>query len=397
MKGVEVSTIKLNSSAGGAAYQHKMERKLKEQEQLTEKLAAALISVNKQLRREIAERKRIEEALRGSKTSFHNIVENNSDGIVIINREGIVRFINSAAVSLFGRKKENFLGELFGFPLVTSGMTEVDIIRNGGETGTAEMRVDRTEWEGETAYLASLRDITERKRAEEAKRELDRMKSEFISNVSHELRSPLHSIKGFAKLLVEGKVPDPESQKDFLNIVHKESEHLGSLVDDLLDMSRLESSRFSIQKKHLSITNTIHESAESMRSLASEKGLVIIEDIPTTLPEVKGDEERLRQVMLNLLSNAIKFSNNAGSVTVRSEVKDDELLVEVIDHGIGISKEAMTYLFERFYRASDPMARGGTGLGLYISKQIIDAHGGHIWVKSKEGEGSTFSFTLPLD
>ncbi len=280
---------------------------------------------------------------------------------------------------------------------VAGETTELDIMQKGGKTAVAEMRVVETEWEREIAHLASLRDITERKRAEEKLHELDRMKSEFIANISHELRTPLHSIRGFTKLMLGGKVPDPETQKEFLSTIDKQSERLGKLIDSLLDMSRLESGRFRIQKQRLPIKDIIHETVGSFYTLVSEKGTVINEDIPATLPEIEADGERVRQVMVNLLSNAIKFSNDGGSVTVKGNVNDSELLVQVTDRGIGIPKEAMPHLFERFYRAQDSMARGGAGLGLYISKQIIEAHGGRIWAESKVGEGSTFSFTLPLN
>ena len=230
-----------------------------------------------------------------------------------------------------------------------------------------------------------------------AARQSERLKSEFISNISHELRTPLHSIRGFTKLMLQGKVPDPETQKEFLTIIDNQSEHLGKLIDNLLDISRLESGRFQIQKRHMSIKNTIQDAVESFYSLASEKGIVINEDIPATLPELEVDGERLRQVMVNLLSNAIKFSNDGGSVTVKIEVKDSELMMQVTDHGIGILEEVMPHLFERFFRVKDSAGVGGAGLGLYISKQIIDAHGGRIWAESELGKGSTFSFTLPLN
>jgi len=348
---------------------------------------------------DLTERKRAEEALRVSRASFHNVVDKSADGAIVVDRKGVVRFVNPAGKRLVTEPKAKQLlsiGELFGRPIVAGDVMEVEIIRGDGEIGIAEMRVVDTEWEGGNAYLVSLRDITERKRAEEKLRELDRMKSEFLSNVSHELRTPLHSIKGFTKLMLEGKVPDPEIQKEFLSTIDKQSEHLGVLINGLLDMSRLESSRFTIQKQCLSIKDIVHETVESFYSLASDKGTVINEDIPVTLPEIDADRERVRQVMVNLLSNAIKFSNNGSGITVKGEVKDRELLVQVTDRGIGIPEEAIPHLFERFYRAPDSMARGGAGLGLYISKQIIEAHGGRIWAESKVGQGSTFSFTLPV-
>ena len=349
-----------------------------------------------EIQRLIAERKQAEEALKASRASFYNIVEKSADGTVVTDRNGIVRFVNKTLESLLHRKAEELVGELFGFPMVGGEVTEVDIIRKGGEPGVAEMCVVQTEWEGEVAYLASLRDITERKRAEEALRELDRMKSEFISNISHELRSPLHAIRGFTKLILEGKVPDPETQKEFLTIVDEQSKQLSSLVDNLLDMSRIESGRFSIQKRPTSIKNIIQGAVESFYAIAKEKGIVITKDIPATMPQVEVDSERVKQVMVNLLSNAIKFSEDGSPIMVKVEVKDSELLVQVTDHGIGIPEAAMPHLFERFHQTETASRIGGTGLGLYISKQIIEAHGGRIWAKSKQEKSSTFSFTLPL-
>jgi signal transduction histidine kinase len=342
----------------------------------------------------IAKLKQVEEALEISKASFHNIVQKSTDGIIVVDREGFVRFVNPATEAIFKRKAGDLVNELFGFPVAAETAVELDLVSSGGKIGTGEMRVVETEWEGELAYLATVHDITERKQAEEKLRELDRMKSELVSNVSHELRSPLHSIRGFTKLILQGKVPDPEVQGEFLTIIDMQAEHLGVLIDDLLDMSRLESGRFSIKKRLLSIKDIVRDSVKSARSLAGRKSLEITEDMPAVLPEIEGDWERLKQVMFNLLSNAIKFSEKGGSITVKAEDRGSELMVQVIDHGIGIPGEAMPHLFERFYRAKDTMARGGTGLGLYISKQIVEAHGGRIWVESKLGEGTTFYFTI---
>jgi len=288
--------------------------------------------------------------------------------------------------------------QALGVPIVVlTGLDDealaVEAVKEGAQDYLVKGQVDSN------LLGRSVRYAIERKRAEEALRQLDRdrMKSEFISNISHELRSPLHAIRGFTKLMLEGKVPQPETQKEFLSIIDGQSQRLGALIDSLLDVSRLESGRFSIQKQPLSIGDIIHKAVESFCRLASDKGIVISEDIPATLPEIEADGERVSQVMVNLLSNAIKFSNGGRSLIVKGEAKDGELLVQVTDHGIGIPKEAMPHLFERFYRVKGSMARGGAGLGLYISKQIIEAHGGCIWAESKVGKGTTVSFTLPLD
>jgi PAS domain S-box-containing protein len=248
-----------------------------------------------------------------------------------------------------------------------------------------------------TSTVHITKDITERKEAEEKLRQIDRMKSEFLSNVSHELRTPLQSIGGFAKLILEGKVPDVATQQEFLQIIDRESQQLGVLIDSLLDMSRLESGRFHINKRLAPIKDTFIDSIKIFHSLAKDKDIALSEDIPKKLPEVEVDVERLRQVIVNLLSNAIKFSDPGGSVTVKLKTRNGDLLFQVKDRGIGIRKKAMDHLFERFYRAEEKLTRGGTGLGLFISKQIIEAHGGHIWAESEYGEGSTFSFTLPLN
>jgi signal transduction histidine kinase/DNA-binding NarL/FixJ family response regulator len=325
------------------------------------------------------------------------ILEKNADAIIVADKDKHILFANPAAESLLEHKKKDLLNKPFGFPLKGGKTSEIEIIQQSGETTIAEMRVADIDWESKPAYLASLRDITERKETEEKLRQIDRIKSEFLSNVSHELRTPLQSISGFTKLILDGKVSDPKTQQEFLQIIDSESQHLGNLINSLLDLSRLEFGRFQINKQLLPIRDTIVNSIKSFHSLARDKDVALSEYIPPKLPEIEVDGERLRQVVINLLSNAIKFSDPGGSVKVKAESHNGELLFQVTDQGIGIPEEAMQHLFERFYRAEDKLARGGTGLGLYISKQIIEAHGGHIWAESKTGEGSTFSFTLPLN
>jgi signal transduction histidine kinase/PAS domain-containing protein len=234
-------------------------------------------------------------------------------------------------------------------------------------------------------------------KAEEERRNLDPMQSEFMSNIVHELRSPLHSILAFTKLLREGGVSDPETQHEFLSIIGDQSEHLRQLVDELVDISPVESGRFDIREERVSTKELIQSAVRDFYSVANQKNIVLHENIPGTLPEMEVDGQRLKQVMFNLLDNAIKFSSDGGSVGVRAEVRNGDLLVQVTDRGIGIAEETMPSLFEKFYQAKNPVRVGGLGLGLYISKRIIEAHGGRIWAESVEGAGSTFSFTLPLE
>jgi signal transduction histidine kinase len=278
-----------------------------------------------------------------------------------------------------------------------SNIVEAQLFRKDGTTVPVEISVSKRKVEDNYLITGIVRDITERKEAEEKLRQIDQMKTEFLSNVSHELRTPLQSIGGFAKLILEGKVPDVETQQEFLQIVDRESQQLGVLINSLLDMSRLESGRFQINKRLLPLRDTFIDSIKIFQSLARDKDVSLDVDIPETLPEMEADAERLRQVIVNLLSNAIKFSDPGGSVSAKLQTQNGDLLFQVHDKGIGIDKESITHLFERFYRAEDKLARGGTGLGLFICKQIIEAHDGRIWAESKLGEGSTFSFTLPIN
>jgi two-component system, cell cycle sensor histidine kinase PleC len=241
-------------------------------------------------------------------------------------------------------------------------------------------------------------DITELKKAHEELREVDRRRSEFIATVSHELRTPLQSIMGFTKLMVQDKVPDPMTQTRFLDTIDRESERLAGLIGDLLDASRLEAGKFVLKRQRLSLRDTIRSAIYELCNLITEKAILIVDNIPEGLPEIEADENRIKEVMLNLVSNAIKFSSEGGKITVNAQATHNEILVQIIDQGIGIPAEALPNLFQKFYQinGSDTRIRGGLGLGLYITKQIVEAHGGQIRVESKLNQGSTFSFTLPL-
>ena len=254
-----------------------------------------------------------------------------------------------------------------------------------------DSRTAREEAEGARAVLEEA--MT---KAAEKRYNLDPMQSEFMSNIVHELRAPLHSILAFTKLLLEGDISNTETQKEFLTIIAGQSEHLRKLIDELLDISPIESERFVINKERVAIADLLQGTIRDFTSVARQKNIVIRENIPGQLPEIEADSQRLKQVMFNLLDNAIKFSSDGGSIDVSAEVRDNDLLVQVTDQGIGIAEEARKSLFEKFYQVKNTTRVGGLGLGLYISKRIIEAHGGRIWVESVEGAGSTFSFTIPL-
>ena len=367
----------------------------------------------------ITQRKLAEEALKRSEEKYRELISTSMDGIISMDRNMRIIIWNQGAERIFGYKETEILGkpvvmltpeknrkkagEILTKLFETNGkgdssrIVEAQLMRKNGTIVPVEISVSKRKVEENYLVTGIVRDITERKEAEEKLRQIDQMKSEFLSIVSHELRTPLQSIGGFAKLILEGKVPDIETQEEFLQIIDRESQQLGILINSLLDMSRLESGRFQINKRLLPLRDTFIDSIKIFHSLARDKDVSLGEDIPETLPEIEVDAERLRHVIVNLMSNAIKFSDPGGSVSAKLKTRNGELLFQVKDKGIGINKKAMSHLFERFYRAEDKLARGGTGLGLFISKQIIEAHGGRIWAESKPGEGSTFSFTLPLN
>lgn len=368
---------------------------------------------------DITERKKTEEALKQSEEKYRELINTSTDAIVSADQGMKIIIWNHGAEEIFGYTEKEMLGQsamkivpetsrkgmFSGFmQLSETGSTkiakrilEVVGIRKDGTEVPIELSMS-TRKAGNTFFAtAIIRDITQRKEAEEKLRKIDQMKSEFLSNVSHELRTPLQSISGFTKLIMTGKVPDTNTQQEFLQIIDTEISHLVNLINSLLEISRLEAGRFQIYTKNVAIRDIIVDCMKTLHGLAREKNITLTENLPKQLPEMVADSERMRQVVLNLVGNAIKFSERGANVNVKVVIQGGELLFQVKDHGPGIKKEAMAHLFERFYHAEGEMVRGGTGLGLYISKQIIDAHGGHIWVESKYGEGSTFSFTLPFN
>ena len=247
-------------------------------------------------------------------------------------------------------------------------------------------------------------EVGERKMAEslireqnERLKELDRMKSEFLSTAAHELRTPLTSILGFSEILVERKL-DEKKRTRFLETINKEAGDLADIVNDLLDVSSIEAGTgFEIKKAPIDFKEALLKSINLIKGQTDEHTFKV--NIPYDLPRVQADKNRIDQVMENLLSNAVKFSSKGGEITVSIERRKDELKIIVADEGIGIPEKDLLQIFDRFYRASNATraAIRGTGLGLEIVKYIIESHGGRIWAESKPGKGSTFTFTLPLE
>lgn len=250
------------------------------------------------------------------------------------------------------------------------------------------------------AYSRELEKATsELKAANERLKELDRLKDEFISTVTHELRTPLTSVRSLAEILHDNPDLDPNQHTRFTCIIIKESERLTRLITQVLDFQKMESGRLEWQVSRIDIREVINDAVTSTNQLIRDKNIRVELDLPDQVPVTDGDRDRLMQVMLNLISNAVKFCNSTeGIITISLSVETDNMRVDVKDNGIGISHEDQAIIFEKFRQVTDA-ARGrptGSGLGLTITRRIIDFHKGKIWVESEPDKGSTFSFTLPV-
>jgi two-component system phosphate regulon sensor histidine kinase PhoR len=340
------------------------------------------------------------------KNRIQAILASMADGVIAMDPWGRVILVNPVLEKLFGITLENSRGKNI-FRIIHNFELE-GMINHALETGQSidkhleiqnpnplVFRVNVTTLKNGGAeqggLVVVLKDITERKRVEE-------MRSDFVANVSHELRTPLTSIRGFAETLLDGAVEDPKVSRTFLEIINTETERLSRLIDELLNLSRIEDRKAVPNWQDVKITDLINRAAAILQPRALEKEIKIDIEAPESLPVFKGDSDMLCQVLINLIDNSISYTLSGGEIRVRAYATAHELKVDVQDNGIGIPPESLYRVFERFYRVDKARSReqGGTGLGLSIVKHIIDAHHGSVNVESSVGLGSTFSFVLPL-
>jgi signal transduction histidine kinase len=225
-----------------------------------------------------------------------------------------------------------------------------------------------------------------------------RHKSEFLANMSHELRTPLNAIIGFSEVLVERMFGEMnEKQEEYLTDIHASGQHLLSLINDILDLSKIEAGRMELELTDFDLPTAIDNALTLVRERAGRRGIALHESVDRRLGPLRGDERKVRQVLLNLLSNAIKFTPEGGQIDVRAVLGDRTVEVAVSDTGVGIASDDQKVIFEEFRQVGTAAKKvEGTGLGLALAKKFIELHGGRIWVKSEVGAGSTFTFALPL-
>ncbi|MEP7057483.1 MAG: ATP-binding protein [Caldimonas sp.] len=271
-------------------------------------------------------------------------------------------------------------------------------VRNGDEFGGLALRMNHMSQELERLDRIQRDAAGELGRLNVRLEQASRAKSEFLANMSHELRTPLNAILGFTEMMVDGLYGElPHELKEPLDDVQVNGKHLLRLINEVLDLAKIEAGRMELALSEYSVTDIVGSVRTSLRSLAEEKGLGFSTDVPDDLPPARGDGGRLTQCLMNLAGNALKFTRR-GAVRIGVVLKGDELIYRVSDTGIGIPPEELQNVFAEFRQVDATVTRqfGGTGLGLSISKKFVEMHGGHIWVESKVGEGSTFFFSVPL-
>jgi PAS domain S-box-containing protein len=361
--------------------------------------------------------------LQDTLTYLNAVIDNMADGLLVTDTDGIITHMNPALSYMFDLTEGQMMGKnceaVFGSGLAglvekTRSFTdevftsEVGLARNrvGKAVATG---IHKDTFQSEERGIGSvilIRDITTDK-------EVDRMKTDFISTVSHELRTPLTSVRGFTEIIKKRLSEDIFPQlladdnksiekavrriKENIEIILSEGERLTTLINDVLDISKLEAGKVEWKMQQVRLCDIIDRAIDATSSLFEQKRLPLIKDIDNDLPAVTGDRDRLIQVVLNLLSNAVKFTER-GAVTCRVKRTGQEIVVGVTDTGIGIVETDMERVFEKFRQTGDTLTEKptGTGLGLSICRQIVEHHGGRIWVESDPGRGSNFFFTIPL-
>jgi protein-histidine pros-kinase len=329
---------------------------------------------------DITERKRAE-------AKFRLVIEAAPSGMLMIDHQGAIVLSNQLLTQQFGYSQEELLGQ----PM------EVLMPVRFRDQHPAHRGLNPVTTDEGTFVLASIIDITTRKEYEKAEREVIQMREDFIANASHQLRTPITSLKGFLELLVKDLVPDPAVRTEFIARAYEDTKRLGVLVNDLLDGFRCDSGFFQMTLENTDLCSLLQSSLEAVKGLAQSKNISLNLALPQKSLKIKVDPHLLEQVLTNLLSNAIKFSEEDRPIILDAKLEEDHVTVRVVDQGPGISTEDQRKLFDKFFQGDTAAKRAGvgSGLGIYIAKKIVEAHGGQIYVESEIGKGTTFSFTIP--
>ena len=356
-------------------------------------LAAAFQHMAEQVRDEMS-------SLAEQRSRLQAVLEHMADGVLITDESGRVELINLAAARLLDTAEDKALGRSLG--QVVAQHQIIELWKRCHELG--DEQEDTVEIShrnlfvqaivtpfpaGEAhGYLVILQDLTRIRRLETVRRD-------FMANISHELRTPLAGLKALVDTLRGGALKDPPAAKRFLKRMDAEVDALTQMVEELLELSRIESGQAPLRLVPTAVGDVVGPPAERLRPQAESAGLELTMHLSPGLPRVLADVERAQKVVTNLVHNGIKFTPAGGAIVVGAEPAGEDVVISVKDTGVGIPAEDLPRIFERFYKADRARSGGGTGLGLAIARHIVEGHGGRIWAESVEGRGSTFSFSLP--
>jgi two-component system phosphate regulon sensor histidine kinase PhoR len=322
-----------------------------------------------------------------------------NDGIMVIDQDKKVSMANQSAIRMLSIPNDKVSGHTFIETVLDYELNDIVqrcLDSKSQQTGFIKTKptnlvlgIIATPLSAESGCLILLQDLTEIRRLETIRRD-------FVSNISHELRTPLSSLKALSETLREGALDDPAVAKDFLFKINIEVDKLAQMVEELSELSRIESGEAPLVKKPFNIETVIEHAAGRLRAQANRAGLHLKINIPPAPVQAFGDERSIEQVLINLIHNAIKFSKPNGTIDISAEPEGDYVRFRIADNGIGIPAEDLPRIFERFYKVDKARTGGGTGLGLAIARKIVEAHEGSIQADSIEGKGATFTFTVPL-
>jgi two-component system, OmpR family, phosphate regulon sensor histidine kinase PhoR len=351
----------------------------------------------------------LDQQVAGRESGTQAILGTMQDGLLVVDMSRHITLMNRTFENLFELRdaavgaplletvRHATLDRLIAETLRTGELMQSELMLTDSKT-SAERHVEvsavpmKDDMDLTTGAVVLFHDITQLKR-------VDQIRRDFVANVSHELRTPLSILRGYIETLVDSPKTSREELARILQIMERHSKRLGLLVDDLLSLAQLESSSATLEIGEVHLSDLFHHVLRDWKERLAGKHLRLIVDLPPDMPPIRADETRLQEVLFNLLENAVKYSRENGEIRLQAARRGPEIVISVSDNGIGISRDDLPRIFERFYRADKARSRefGGTGLGLSIVKHIAQLHGGRVEAESEPGRGTTIRVLLPID